>query len=48
MSNINTAEYTKGGRKKSSYELIAKWVLESFNTISAEAVVSAFKKSSLG
>ena len=48
MSNIDTVEYTKGGRrKKSNYELVVTQVLEGFNAISAEAVVSGFNKALL-
>ena len=46
--NIDAVEYTKGGRrKKPNYELVATWVLESFNAISAEAVANGFKKALL-
>ena len=45
MSNVNAAESTKGDRRKNpNYELVATWVLESFNIISDEAVVNDFKK----
>ena len=36
-----------GRRKKRNYELVATWALESFTAISAEAIVSGFKKALL-
>ena len=45
MSNVNAAEYTRGGRRKNlNYELVDIWILDSFNIISVETVVNGFKK----